>query len=101
MKTESNMPENILNFSRTVYAVTYPTNQNFDDSCKLTHQRSDPYNTNSGLCTKSIGLPIQNLERTFFSPNFKENMRQYSQKNHALKQEPLCPEYDGKYFILC
>lgn len=96
IKTTSNMQENILNISRTVYAVTYPSSQNFEEIYKNTHQRSEQYNINLANNNKSASIPIPNLERTFFSTNFKENTRQYLPRNPVVKQEPVCTEYDGK-----
>lgn len=91
------MQENILNISRTVYAVTYPASHNLEDIYKGTHfQRSEPYNTSFFNSTKSANLATQSLDRTFFSPNLKENSKQYFSRNHTVKQEPVCTDYDGK-----
>lgn len=96
LKASSNMQENI----RTLYAVTYPSSQNFEEIYKNTHHRSEHYNTSPMNNTKSNSIPVQNLERAFFSPNFKENTRQYFQRSHV-KQECISTEYEGKniYFI--
>lgn len=99
--SDPSMQENILNISRTVYAVTYPSSHNLEDIYKNTLQRSEHYNTNVSHNIKSVPVPVpvSNLEHNFLSSNLKENTRQYFPRNHMVKQEPSFTEYDGEFFF--